>query len=224
MDERSRAFPVRATVPKAKRSYTWALGQAPLDQGQEGACVGFAFTQELASRPVVHVGVDARFAREQVYYPTQQNDPWEGGEYPGALPRYGGTTVIDGAKTMVRMGAAGGYRWSFGMDDLILGVGYAGPAVMGLDWFEGMWEPDEDGFVWPTGDWVGGHAILNNRVMVAERAEFKHRRFFELPNTWGPGWGPIGGRCRLTFDAMEYLLIERRGEACFLTDRKKLAI
>ena len=53
-DERSRAFPIRALIDAdAKpRSYTW---QCPvwLDQGTEGACVGFGVSHEAAARPEI---------------------------------------------------------------------------------------------------------------------------------------------------------------------------
>ena len=225
MDEASRAYPIRTLVAGQKpRSYTWKLPVPNLDQGREGACVGAGFTHELLSRPVPIAGLDMTFARERVYWPTQQRDPWEGGEYPGAQPVYGGTSVLDGAKTIVDLGYATGYRWTFSMDDLILAVGFGGPVVMGLDWFEGMFEPDEDGFIWPTGQWVGGHCILNNRVMIGRHARYKGRQFFELPNSWGPDWGPIGGYCRLDFEAMRYLLIERRGEGCVMVGRRHVKL
>jgi len=68
-DERSRNFPIglhllvhygaeaAALVP---RSYTWSAGEV-LDQGREGACVGFGWSGELLARPSVVAGVTNDF-------------------------------------------------------------------------------------------------------------------------------------------------------------------
>src|SRR5687767_9948368 len=61
--------------PYAKpRSYTWRYG-AQLDQGQEGACVGFGWSHELAARPGIVQGLSNDFAR-RLYWKIQEQDPW----------------------------------------------------------------------------------------------------------------------------------------------------
>ncbi len=211
-DPRSRAFPIRTLVAaKAPRSYTWSCA-AELDQGTEGACVGFAWTHELIARPRVVPGLGVAFAR-QVYFDAQRIDPWEGGAYPGASPHYQGTSVLAGAQVIHAAGHFAEYRWAFGLDDLILALGYSGPAVLGIDWHNQMFDPDADGLLHPTDGVAGGHAILANGVSI-------RRRLVRLHNSWGPDWG-INGEAYIGFDDLATLLAAG-GEACIPVGRLKV--
>lgn len=203
-DERSRAFPVRALVEMKKpRGYTW---QCPvnLDQGSEGACVGFAWAHELAARPS-RVTVTNEIARNRIYREAQKIDEWPGEAYEG-------TSVLAGAKVVKQLGGIEEYRWAFGLEDLILAVGYAGPAVLGVNWYTGMFDADRNGYVNVAGNVAGGHAILCHGVNVKSK-------FFWLFNSWGASWGILGGRAKITFDDMDRLLHEQ-GEACIPVGRK----
>ncbi|MDD5706625.1 MAG: hypothetical protein PHR35_11940 [Kiritimatiellae bacterium] len=94
-DDRSRAFPIRtAGVARLPRTMQWACN-AWLDQGSEGACVGFGLAHELAAEPAV-CKVSARFARERIYWEAQRRDGFAGGDYPGAKPKVPGTSVLAG--------------------------------------------------------------------------------------------------------------------------------
>ena len=205
-DERSRKFPIRTVVPKVPRSYTWRVG-LNLDQGSEGACVGFAWAHELAARPVVQGNITNDLAR-RVYHEAQKIDEWPGEAYDG-------TSVLAGAKIVQSFGAMSEYRWAFGLEDLRLAVGHAGPAVLGIDWYEGMWDTDGDGFIHTTGEVVGGHAICCYGVD-------QKNKFFRLHNSWGENWG-IRGACRINFADME-ILLAHYGEACIPTKRIKVAL
>ncbi len=201
-DARSRNFPIRAlVVGKLPRSYTWALA-THLDQGQEGACVGFSVAHELAARPVIVPAVTDELART-LYHRARQLD-----EYPGE--DYSGTSVLAGIKAASELGYYGEYRWAFGLDDLILALGYRGPALLGLNWYEEMFEPDATGFIHVGGNVAGGHAILSNAVSLRRQA-------VHLSNTWGPNWGLNGG-CWISFSDLNRLLHEE-GEACIPVKR-----
>jgi hypothetical protein len=209
-DDRSRSFPIREVVgAKRERSYTWRCGPT-LDQGAEGACVGFACAHELAARPSEVAGLTADYARG-IYYSAQISDPWPGGEYPGASPRYSGTSVLAGVKVAQRLGYFESYRWAFGLSDLIRGLGHHGPAVLGLNWYSGMFNTDARGFIRPTGYLAGGHAILARAVNVKDGT-------VTLRNSWGPSWGR-GGDCLISFADLDRLLHEQ-GEAVFFVKRK----
>lgn len=217
-DPRSRNYPIRPEIePTKPRSYTW---QNPirLNQGALGACVSFSWHHELAAKPVPVQGVTNELARKR-YCEMQAIDYWPGESASCGLagPHYEGTAIIAGAKVLQAAGFITEYRWAFSLDDLILAVGYKGPAVLGLRWYEGMMNTGLKGYVKPTGGVVGGHAILCNRVNLAER-------FFGLANSWGQGWGVkdawgLGGSCRISFDDMARLLSEN-GEACIPLVRK----
>lgn len=213
-DKRSRKYPIRAAVDgKKPRSFSWACTKW-LDQGTEGACVGFSMTHELIARPAaVTKGMTPLFAQEKVYWEAQKLDPWEGGSYPGAKPKYEGTSVLAGVQVLQSLGYIEEYRWAFGLDDLILAVGHCGPAVLGLNWYEGMFDVSPCGFVHVTGELSGGHAILCNGVNVKERS-------FTLHNSWGKNWG-TGGDAKITWAEMDRLLHEQ-GEAVIPMRRKVL--
>jgi hypothetical protein len=211
-DERSRNYPIRSLVSMKKpRSYTWRCN-AWHDQGQEGACVGFGMAHELAARPAEVKQTDASMARV-LYWEAQKIDPWDGGSYPGASPFYEGTSVLAGVKVVQELGYMESYRWAFGIEDLILGVGYNGPAVLGINWYEGMYNTDSDGYIHPTGNKVGGHCLLCRSISIK-------KQHFILRNSWGKGWG-INGDCYISINDMKKLL-EEDGEAVFFQRRKSM--
>jgi len=214
-DERSRLFPVTASIPEdIPKSKTWAC-RTTLNQGREGACVGFGIAHELISTPspASLSIVGNRYAKEIIYWQAQREDQWEGGSYPGAKPFYEGTSVLAGVRVVQKLGWIDSYEWAFGLQDLILGIGYKGPAVLGLRWYDSMYKPDVKGFIWPTrGKLTGGHCILCRGVNVA-------RKYFIMRNSWGAAWGR-NGDCYITFEEMDFLL-KNKGEAVFFIGRKQ---
>lgn len=211
-DERSRKYPVRALFgrrPKL-RSYTWRLDGALLDQGAEGACVGFGIGHELMALPAPVSPMNNAYAREILYWGAQRIDQWDGGAYPGAKPRYEGTSVLAGMKTAQTETWFDSYRWAFGLEDVLLGLGRNGPCVLGLNWYEGMSNTDAQGFIHPTGKVRGGHCTLATKINVSEE-------YVRGPNTWGPYWG-VKGYWKLSFNDLEKLL-DRQGEAVFAVGR-----
>lgn len=195
-DPRSRMFSISSVVPRSPRSYTWRV-DGWLDQGTEGACVGFAWSHEAMARPVVYPAMTNEAARN-VYRMAQKVDEWDGEAYEG-------TSVLAGAKIMKQLGFIGSYRWAFGLEDLKNAVGYAGPAVLGVNWYTSMFNPDGDGFLRVNGQLAGGHAILAHGVNV-------RGGYFKVHNSWGKGWGQ-NGEAKISFDDMD-LLLRNQGEAC----------
>ena len=215
-DERSRQYPISLFWDKKKkkqRSYTWRCN-VQLNQGREGSCVGHGIAHELIARPSEVEGINHRYAKERIYWEAQKIDPWKGGAYPNAQPYYEGTAVLAGVKVAHKLGWFDSYRWAFGLEDLILGVGYNGPSVLGIRWYEGMTTPDESNYIKPTGRCVGGHCILCNAVNVKKQR-------FTLHNSWGKDWG-INGECYINFEDMDKLL-KQNGEAVFFQKRHKVA-
>jgi len=209
-DERSRSFPISETTgTKRLRSYTWRCHEN-FDQGKEGACVAYALAHELAARPAEVRGITDKWMVQNVYWEAQKNDPWPGGSYPGASPFYEGTSILAGVKVLHRKKFFQEYRWAFSLNDVLLGLGYNGPAVLGLNWYEGMFWPDKDGFIKPAGRVVGGHAI------VARSVDVRNQRVI-LKNSWGNRWG-LGGDCYISFTDLNTLL-HQWGEAVFLVKR-----
>ncbi len=206
-DEASRNFPIRTLVAdKPLRSYTWSVNTW-LDQDGEGACVGFAYAHELVARPFIirQTNQDAR----ELYFEIQRNDPWPGGAYPGADPVYEGTSVLSGAQVLKNKGYYSQYRWAFRESDIALAIGYRGPVVLGINWYEGMFRPDQDGFIHPTGNIAGGHAILAHSFSLKGG-------YYWLWNSWGKRWGMrwgMTGRARISRSDVTRLMQEE-GEGC----------
>lgn len=219
-DERSRQYPVRTLVAdKPPRSYTWSC-YGWLDQGSEGACVGFGWSHELIARPAV-ITVDNQFARK-LYRRAQQLD-----DFPGE--NYQGTSVLAGAKAILESGYMKEYRWAFGLNDLIMAIGYLGGAVLGLNWYEGMFDHDSKHFIHATGSLAGGHCILANGLKLVKLDSSKmlsldnidlNKSYVRLHNSWGNKWG-LNGECFMSLTDLDRLLHED-GEACIPVTRIKL--
>ena len=199
-DERSKAFGIREVLPTPvpRRSYTWSVG-VKLDQGEEGACVGFGWADEEAAKPVVVPDVtnDTGFT---IYHAAQAIDRSEGRNYDD------GATVLAGAKAQVQRGYLLEYRWALGPganaaeNDLALAVGYKGPAVLGTNWWTGMDDPDVHGYLHPTGTVRGGHCYLVYAYNIAKG--------YAVWNSWGTGhYGWIHPTDMIT-------LLGDDGEAC----------
>jgi hypothetical protein len=188
---------------------------------------------ELASRPVENRGLSDAYLRDG-YHRAQHDDSWPGCSLGQSCqieagPQYDGTAVLSGLKIARDDGYIGEFRWAFGIEDLIFGLGYSGPAVLGLWWMQGMFTPDENGFIWPTGARMGGHAICARGVRIVrlnrtqpptiDNIDFD-KSWIRLRNSWGRGWGKDGD-CFITLKSMDTLLRDQ-GEAALITERFKV--
>lgn len=221
-------------IPTHKpRSYTWAI-ETWLDQGQEGACVGFSMAHELAARPQAVAGLTNKYAREQIYWEAQKIDEWQGGAYPGATGEfYEGTSVLAGAAINKRNGFYSSYHWALSVEELARGLAYFGPCVLGVNWYEGMFDTDVNGFISPIGNIAGGHAILAHSIKIVYKSWWSwntrtwadvdwDRSYVVLHNSWGPYWG-VKGRAKITLRNLNYLL-QQQGDAMFPRRTTKVSI
>lgn len=202
-DEKSRNYPIRALVGDSPELFTkiWEC-EAWLDQGVEGACVGFSWAHELIAEPE-HVPVGEAYAR-MIYREAQKVDEWPGEDYEG-------TSVLAGVKIVKQLGWIEEYRWGFSTNDVLGAIANIGPVVLGTNWYEGMWDTDDNGYIHPTGSLAGGHAILISGYDHERQAVLLH-------NSWGPSWG-VNGRAWVSVSDLEFLL-SQRGEICVPLVRK----
>lgn len=200
-DERSKNFPVRTLFrPQPLVSKSWDC-PIQLNQGNIGACVGFSWAHKLASAPLFSSGLSNEKGVE-IYHQAQKLD-----HIPGE--NYEGTSVLAGVKAVRKMfpGSVTQYRWAFGLNEVLQTLSYVGPVVLGLPWYESMFEPDSKGNIKVSGMIAGGHAILCRAIYV-------ELQMVRLHNSWGNSWG-LNGDCFLTFVDLGKLLKEQ-GEACIV--------
>ena len=186
-----------------------------LDQGSEGACVGFAWTGELLAEPAApKTQPSAEYANKLAsvfYHDAKKVDEWPGENYDG-------TSVLAGAKVMHARGLIGEYRWCFSIKDVRNALIEEGPVVIGIPWFDGMYETDSNGVVQISGDLAGGHAI----VLTGYDPQFKignvTEEHFKWTNSWGDDYG-IDGSGWISRRNLEFLLAQS-GEACVPMQRQ----
>lgn len=221
-DEASRAFGIAAVVPQAVASRSWLLPPANrLNQGQQGSCVGHGWTHELLSAPSPIRGVDHDYA-VGLYYDAQRTDRWAGGEYPGASPRYSGTSNLAGAKVAKARGFIDEYRWCFSIDDVMRALSHEGPVVAATSWRSSMWETRPSGLIESVDSSdEGGHCYLLRGLTLKPslKGESKLGPVIRITNSWGPGWG-ILGEAFIRVEDFEKLL-HAQGDACVPMGRKK---
>lgn len=208
-DPRNSFFPVSAVLPSrvGRRVRRWRAGPV-LDQGAEGACVGFGWTGELMSTPVgVKIAVPDAFAR-QVYRLAQRIDEWPGESYSG-------TSVLAGAKVVARNGYVLGYRWATSVDDVVSSVVEFGPVVIGVPWTAPMFHPRPSGIVDIDGGVLGGHCVVITGYHPGQRFKgegwLARHEVLRFRNSWGTGYGR-GGDGYFRVADFETLLAD--GEAC----------
>jgi Papain family cysteine protease len=216
-DEKSRAYPIRTLITSSvrRRNKLWRVGPI-LDQGSEGACVGFGWAADAFATPTTvnlqrvkaQVPRDVTEFAQHIYRTAKTVDEWEGVDYDG-------TSVLAGAKAMQQFGLLKEYRWAFGINDVVDAVLSKGPAVLGIYWHDDMYEAP-NGVLTPSGPIVGGHCLtavgytLKSRKLDGEDGVI-------LQNSWGNGWG-INGLAEIRVSDLANLL-DNDGEACVPSKR-----
>lgn len=206
-DERSKNFAASDLIGVTDRIYRyWNPSRTVLDQGSEGACVGFAWTTALMCAPHKIQPKKPNKQGQGTYELARYVDYWEGEDYEG-------TSVLAGAKVLQELGFISEYRWCFNVQEVIDAILHIGPVVIGIPWFEGMYETGPNGLVHLGGKLAGGHAIC----LYAYNSR---RDFIGAPsqtvvywrNTWGTEYGSNGTGYITVSDLA--ILLAQEGEAC----------
>lgn len=186
------------------------------DQGQEGACVGFAasWAMSILNRQFY----DARW----LYHEAQRQDEWPGEDYSGTSVR----AAMDVLRTVghrllhrhrhehladVRHGVERN-EWAVHADQVRSCIANNIPVVLGIDWFSNFDLPVKRGKDYWIGQGNlgrihGGHAIC--AYGASDR-----RQAVKLTNSWGSRYPPVW----LPYDVLQRLL-DNGGEATVITDR-----
>lgn len=214
-DERSRAFGIAEEIssqPRVKK--VWGYPRFRNNQGAEGHCVGFGWANELNGQPI---GFNFNNAdAHQIFYGAQKID-----RERHNLHFEDGATVIAGAKEVQRLGFIEGYRWAFGVEQVIDALVGHGPVVLGINWYDGMYETRPSGMVEVSGRLVGGHAITlfgyHPKMRIRGEGWFKRHEVVPWVNSWGSEYGN-NGIGYLKIEDLDRLLKEQ-GEACVPVNR-----
>jgi len=182
----------------------WPLS-IQLDQGNEGACVGFGFSHELAAEPFPVADVTNDNARA-LYLRAQKLDEWPG-------TRYEGTSVLAGAKACAEAGFIEKYFWATSAHEVAQAISNVGPVVIGVNWLAGMENVDGSGYIHATGAVRGGHCVCLYGVIVGVDGFIT----FVGKNSWGNGWGNNGSF--LISEPDLQILAESNGALCVPTTR-----
>ena len=233
LDERSRKFNIRqalATQPEVNK--LWSSGPV-IDQGHEGACVGFGWTGELMASPMPDYDVPEHVANRYAlgwYNRAKQIDEWDGVDYDG-------TSVLAGAKVGKERGAFDGYYWAFDMEAIRNAVIAAGPVVIGVPWYNSMYDTAANGLVTvdTASGLAGGHCLVltgyrhHMRFIVNHKYEYK--RVFRWRNSWGRSYGVLNsstglsnGNGWITYDDLSNLFEMWGTEACIPVGRHRINI
>lgn len=216
-DSRSLDYDIRSILKRKRiivKRVMWEEGTV-LDQGREGACVGFAWMGELLAAPVRpdrQPSQELGNALASWYYKRAQKvDQWPGEDYEG-------TSVLAGAKIMKEEGFIESYRWCFDIKDVRDTVITTGPVVIGIPWKAGMYETLPEGLVKVHGKNVGGHALVITGFDPAMKINGRVQPVFRWRNSWGSGYG-VDGSGYIRYNDLEELL-KQTGEACVPLGRK----
>lgn len=228
-DPRSRNYraDVSGVVPRdvIHRHYGPVLDQGHLiEQGivlpgrprDLGSCTGNSGRQCLNCEPLHRTGEPVYRETDAIdlYGAATRVDPWAG-EYP---PDDTGSSGLAVGKVLVARGDIDRYEWGFGIEDA-LRLATVDTISIGSEWTDGMFDPDPDGFITPTGATVGGHQWTVRGISWEQE-------WVLVLNSWGHGWGGwikpatrtreaqrvYPGHARIRFPDLEDLVVARRGD------------
>jgi len=179
---------------------TWTMPPHHYAQGRTPHCVGFSgltFWAAAGSASGLIEGLPNELGHE-LYYECKVEDGEPGEE--------NGSNLRSLAKVLKRRGIIDAYSLTSDVDAIWDWCSDYGVVILGIPWYEGMFEKDAQGVIHPTGILRGGHAICQYAV--------KQSKDNGLWNTWDDPWGS----CWLLDPDMRRLMNER-GDA-LLTVKK----
>jgi hypothetical protein len=118
------------------------------------------------------------------------------GYYP---PTDTGSDGLSVAKAAKKAGLISGYQHCTSLDATLKALSQR-PVICGVNWYEGMDEPDENGLVKIAGQVRGGHEFVLDELDV-------ENKLIGATNSWGESFG-VNGRFYISWDDFEKLLSE----------------
>lgn len=211
--ESNRAHPVEPLLREVELGVRNPLSKVWYRRGifnqyQTSTCVAQATSGVMMTHPFIKsLSADQRKQlvdpdfRIHLYRMMQAEDEWEGAE-----PEYYGTSTNGGMRGLRAAGFIKGWKWCFGIQDVLSTLRMWGPVAIGTWWYDSFDSPRSDGriSIAKSATKRGGHET--EIVSVNEAA-----RTVRGINSWGDDWGDHG-RFEMTFDTLDALLSDE-GEA-----------
>ena len=218
-DSRLEEYSLMGDIPKnlELRSKNWWEDDYPHLEQIMGSCTGHGAAHTLIAmlrnKKINHT------TAVHYYWLAQHFDVWAGGSYADGKamvePWGEGSSVLAICKALVMFGLIKGFKWTFNVNKMGMGIAHHGPATIGTVWTEGCYYPDSDGFIHPQeGEIVGGHCTSVQHVAVID-GEIDH---FGIKNSHSRK-----ELLKISRDDMAWLLDKKRyAEAVFfiLPDRE----
>jgi hypothetical protein len=192
----------------------WWQGGPVLDQGREGACVGFGCAGEYFASPVrgrlpqgaLRVPEGNRIGRK-VYGRAKEIDEWEGVDYDG-------TSVRAGLLVGREWGWWKSFVWAKDMNDMRQQLEH-GPVVIGFRVMTGVFDPTPGGIIDFSGIEEGWHCVV---VTGYSPRYSTYGRRVRIRQSWGKDHGKTGNVYADPDELNENLFVAG-GEAGLVLDR-----
>lgn len=199
LDPANRAFDAGRRLTTLKTVRWDSPNQPILDQGEVGACTGFAVANLLnmpafaRNRHRVKSGYMNNGDGLSFYHLATVRDGFRG-TYPPIDTGSTGTAAAGGAKSL---GYWTYYGHTFSMSSFLANL-QTQPVMMGTLWTRGMMDPDRNGVIHVTGDIDGGHEWAACRYNASTH-------MVGGLNQWTREWG-LSGRFWIPADEVAWLL------------------
>jgi hypothetical protein len=192
---------------KHKKTLWKTTDNLPLNQGTDGGSVGFGWAAMLEQVNAEEFPASARTATN-IQHMAHMDDVERSNILIGA-------SLLGAARYLKRSRYITGYRWGLDTNEIIDCLSVFGPILLGLQWFDSMYNPRPNGIVEVNGPSVGEHCVLADGYLPAEdamRMGLGPTELIRFVNSFGTGYG-IAGRGYLRVMDLAFLLKpENRGE------------
>jgi hypothetical protein len=171
----------------------WVYPGPTLNQRQTNRCVGYTGAGWGICLPVQDNFTDADGDRLYKLCKIKDNNP-DGEE---------GTNLRSLAKVLKDEGMITEYRFAYTVEEVAWWILNRGPIIVGTDWTLGMFSPDKNNVIHPTGSVAGGHGYFLRKKTRDD--------YFVARSSWGNEFG-IGGEVLISMEDFE-ILLHHGGEA-----------